>query len=253
MRAQLATVCAAAVVLSVTACGTDDATTPIDPTVSVVKEYSVPENVDYNVRWSADPGIDLLSRPAVAVRAYMESYYLAIHGHALAAGYPGFADATSQQRDRVDFDYWNGSDLERLVGTQFEHVLALAPTEDGWAATVCSGNYAVMAEKEGRFFNLTGPSPQAETVRIVAPEQTLSVGSESLAAEGAERAPSADVFAGWKIAEHEQAARDQNAYAECDSRMPDIRDARPQKANLPHDAPYPTLAPYPGWPRYDEN
>lgn len=34
--------------------------------------------------------------------------------------------------------------------------------------------------------------------------------------------------------------------------MPDARDARPQKANV-HDSPYPTLAPYPGWPRYDEN
>lgn len=248
----MATVCAA-VLLSVSACGTDEVTTPIDATESIVKGYSVPDNINYNVRWSADPGIDLFSRPAVVVRAYMESYYLAIHGHALAAGYPGFADATSQQRDRVDFDYWNGLELERLAGTQFEHLLALAPTSDGWAATVCSGNYAVMAEKDSRFFNLAGPSPQAETVRIVAPEQTLPVTSEPLAAEGAERAPSADVFAGWKIAEHEQAARDQNAYSECDSRMPDARDARPHKVNLPHDAPYPTLAPYPGWPGFDEN
>ncbi|WP_231868869.1 hypothetical protein [Rhodococcus opacus] len=243
----------AAVLLSVSACGPDEATTPTGTTKTVVKGYSVPENVNYNFRWSAEAGIDLFSRPAVVVRAYMESYYLAIHGHALAASYPGFADATSQQLDRVDFDYWNDLELERLVGTQFEHLLALAPTEDGWAATVCSGNYTVMAEKDGRFFNLTGPSPQAETLRIVAPEQTLPTTSEPLAVEGAERAPSADVFAGWKIAEHEQAARDQSAYAECDSRMPDARDARPQKANLPHDTPYPTLAPYPGWPRYDEN
>jgi hypothetical protein len=183
----------------------------------------------------------------------MESYYLAIHGHTLAAGYPGFADATSSQRDRVDFDYWNGQESERLVGTQFEHLLTLAPTEDGWAATVCSGNYTVMAEKDGRFFNLTGPSPQVETLRIVAPEPTVSTASEPLAVGGAERAPSADVFAGWKITEHEQSARDQSAYAECNSRMPDARDVRPQKANLPHDTPYPTLAPYPGWPRYDEN
>ncbi|WP_237720605.1 MULTISPECIES: hypothetical protein [Rhodococcus] len=183
----------------------------------------------------------------------MESYYLAIHGHALSAGYPGFADATSQQRDRVDFDHSNDQELEQLVGTQFEHLLAMTPAEDGWVATVCSGNYTVMAEKDGRYSNLTGPSPQAETVRMVAPEQAQSAASERIVAEGAERAPSADVFAGWTISEHEPAARDQNAYAECDSRMPDARDVRPQKANLPHDSPYPTLAPYPGWPRYDEN
>ncbi|MFC9765533.1 hypothetical protein [Rhodococcus jostii] len=219
----------------------------------MVAGYSVTENIDYNVRWSADPGIDLLTRPAVVARAYMESYYLAIHGHALSAGYPGFAEATSQQRDRVDFDHSNDPELEQLVGTQFEHLLALTPTGDGWVATVCSGNYTVMAEKDGRYFNLTGPSPQAETVRIVAPEQTQSVASERIAAEGAERAPSADVFAGWTVSEHVPAARDQNVHAECDSRMPDARDARPQKANLPHDTPYPTLAPYPGWPRYDEN
>ncbi|MFD9661117.1 hypothetical protein ACFWAY_05715 [Rhodococcus sp. NPDC059968] len=171
----------------------------------------------------------------------------------MSAGYPGFADATSRQRDRVDFDHSNDPELEHLVGTQFEHLSALTPTGDGWVATVCSGNYTVMAEKNGRFFNLTGPSPQAETVRMVAPEQTHSVPSEQFVAEGAERAPSADVFAGWTISEHVPAARDQNAYAECDSRMPDARDVRPQKANLPHDTPYPTLAPYPGWPRYDEN
>ncbi|QDQ94032.1 hypothetical protein FND50_26900 [Rhodococcus sp. WB9] len=252
MRALMSTVLAA-VVVSVSACGTDEAKTPIDTSEGVVAGYSVPENVDYNVRWSAESGIDLLSRPAVAVRAYMESYYLAIHGHALSAGYPGFADATSQQRDRVDFDHSNDPELEQLVGTQFEHLLAMTPTEDGWVATVCSGNYTVMAEKGGRFFNLTGPSPSAETVRMVAPEQAQSVASERIVAEGAERAPSADVFAGWTISEHDPAARDQNAYAQCDARMPDARDARPQKANLPHDTPYPTLAPYPGWPRYDEN
>ncbi|AII09457.1 hypothetical protein EP51_34380 [Rhodococcus opacus] len=252
MRAQMSTVLVA-VVVSVSACGTDEAKTPMDNPESVVAGYSVPENVDYNVRWSADPGIDLLTRPAIVVRAYMESYYLAIHGHALSAGYPGFATATSQQRDRVDFDHSNDPELEQLVGTQFEHLLALTPTEDGWVATVCSGNYTVMADKGGRYFNLTGPSLQAETVRMVAPQQTQSVASERIVAEGAERAPSADVFAGWTISEHVPAARDQNAYAECDSRMPDARDARPQKANLPHDTPYPTLAPYPGWPRYDEN
>ncbi|MDV7245222.1 MULTISPECIES: hypothetical protein [Rhodococcus] len=238
-----------AIVLIVAGCGSSESE---PPAVETVSRYSVPDNVGFNYRWSADPGIDLLSRPAVTIRAYMESYYLAIHGQALSAGYPGFADATSQQRDRVDFDHSNDPELEQLAGTQFEHLLALTPTEDGWVATVCSGNYTVMAEKDGRFFNLTGPTPQAETVRMVAPEQQ-SVASERIVAEGAERAPSADVFAGWAIIEHEQAARDQNAYAECDSRMPDARDVRPQKANLPHDTPYPTLAPYPGWPRYEES
>ena len=252
MTAQISTVLVA-VVVSVSGCGTDEAKSSIDTPERVVAGYSVPENVDYNVRWSADPGIDLLSRPAVVARAYVESYYLAIHGHALSAGYPGFAEATSQQGDRVDFDHSNDPELEQLVGTQFEHLLALTPNEDGWVATVCSGNYTVMAEKDGRYFNLTGPSPQAETVRIVIPEQTQSVASERIVAEGAQRAPSADVFAGWTVSEHVPAARDQNAYAECDSRMPDARDVRPQKANLPHDTPYPTLAPYPGWPRYDEN
>ncbi|TQC42337.1 hypothetical protein EEB14_49375 [Rhodococcus sp. WS4] len=251
MRPRLAAALAS-VVLVVAACG-DESTTPVDSPDDVVAGYSVPESVNYNVRWSADTGIDLLRVPAVMVRAYMESYYLAIHGHALSAGYPGFAEATSRQRDRVDFDHSTDPEPERLVGTQFEHLLQMAPTEDGWFVTVCSGNYSVMAEKDGRFFNLTGPSPQAETLRIVGTGQALSNTPELSVAEGAERAPSADVFAGWKVVEHLQAARDQSAYSECDSRMPDAREARPEKANLPHDTPYPTLAPYPGWPRYDEN
>jgi hypothetical protein len=90
----------------------------------------------------------------------------------------------------------------------------------------------------------------AETVELIAPNDVSATPAKS---SGPERAPTINVFEGWTLAEHVKGARDQNAYAECDSRMPDARDVRPQKANLPHDTPYPTLAPYPGWPRYDES
>ncbi|MBC2639114.1 hypothetical protein H5400_09460 [Rhodococcus wratislaviensis] len=237
----------AAALLLLAGCRSSAAESPA--AVSAVT-YSVPESVGYNYRWSADPGIDLSSRQATVVRAYMESYYLAINSSALSATYPGFAEAVPQKK-RADFDNPIDPTDRRYVGTQFQHLMWMTPTEHGWFATVCTGDYSVMeVGEDGKFYNVGSKYVNAETVDLIAPNDQSATSAES---SGSERAPTIDVFGGWTLADHAKGARDQNAYTECDSRMPDARDARPQKSNLPHDTPYPTLAPYPGWPRYDEN
>nr|WP_174695072.1 hypothetical protein [Rhodococcus jostii] len=237
----------ATTLLLVSGCGSNEAEPPaVVPPVA----YSVPESTGFTYRWSADPGIDLYGQPATVVRAYVESYYLAINANALSATYPGFAEAVAQSK-RADFDDPVDPTDRRYVGTQFQHLMWMTPTEHGWFATVCTGDYSVMeVGEDGKFYNLGSKYVNAETVEVTAPE-VLS--APSAVSSGPERAPTINVFDGWKLAEHAKGARDQSAYSECDSRMPDARDARPQKANLPHDTPYPTLAPYPGWPRYDEN
>ncbi|MFD6058515.1 hypothetical protein [Rhodococcus wratislaviensis] len=180
----------------------------------------------------------------------MESYYLAINANALSAAYPGFDEAVPQ-RNRADFDHPVDPTERRYVGTQFQHLMWMTKTERGWFATICTGDYSVMeVGQDGKFYNVGSKYVNAETVEVIAPNDVSATSAKS---SGPERAPIINVFDGWMLAEHVKGARDQNAYAECDSRMPDARDARPQKANLPHDTPYPTLAPYPGWPRYDEN
>lgn len=56
-----------------------------------------PETLSYfRFRWSADPGIDLLSGPAVPLRAYLESYRLAYFTVGINAAYPGFEHAVPE-------------------------------------------------------------------------------------------------------------------------------------------------------------
>jgi hypothetical protein len=236
-----------AIVLIVAGCGSSESE---PPAVETVSRYSVPDNAAYNYRWSADPGIDLHSRQATVVRAYVESYYLSINSNSLSAAYPGFAEAVPQ-RKRADFDHPADPTERRYVGTQFQHLMWMMKTDRGWFATICTGDYSVMeVGQDGKFYNIGSKYVNAETVELIAPNDVSATPAKS---SGPERAPTINVFEGWTLAEHVKGARDQNAYAECDSRMPDARDVRPQKANLPHDTPYPTLAPYPGWPRYDES
>lgn len=242
-----------AVVLVVSACGPEHPSEPLVSSTTVVTPYAVPGNTEYNYRWSADPGINLLTPEATAVRAYVESYYLTVRALATSAGYPGFEEAVDE---RLRMDYGNPDQLKKseYVGTQFQHLLWMSPTDRGWLATVCTGDYSVMRIDEDRkYYNVGSTNVHAETVEIAAPDFTGSIVNASLPAEGPERAPEVDVFRGWKLIDHVKSARNQDAFLQCRSRMPDPPENRPRKRDLPHDTPYPTLAPYPGWPRYDEN
>lgn len=105
---------------------------------------------DLRIRWSAEPGIDLLTGPAVIVRAYRESYVVGGLMANPAYYYPGFEHAVPQNgpnvspliRPLVTGD----SQLERrgfqiatpIVGTWREHILSLTgdPTS-GYTAKVC--------------------------------------------------------------------------------------------------------------------
>ncbi|MFC9355929.1 hypothetical protein ACFTZB_04985 [Rhodococcus sp. NPDC057014] len=215
--------------------------------------YVVPDNIGFNFRWTAEPGIDLASRESTVVRAYLESYYIALGTHSVEKGYPGFLDATAAQVGRWNYGGRSSQPVARYTGTQFEHLLWLSPTPRGWFATVCTGDYAVTRlGDDGKYYNIGSTSVGTEEIELVAPTTSV-VDSVALDSVGPERAPAQDMFAGWTIRHHQPATASIEADRECDSRMPDARDVRPQKVNLPHDAPYPTLAPFPGWPRYDEN
>ena len=238
-----------AAILLLSACESEPTQEPGRSPAADSAPYSIPDNINYNYRWSADPGIDLLTPAAAVVRAYVESYYLTVRALTLEAGYPGFSKAVDEN---LRTDYGNSNDLAKrnFVGTQFQHLLWMTPTEDGWFATVCTGDYSVMREgDDGRFFNVGTTNIVAETVEISMKDSSTGIRPS----EGPERAPIADVFGEARVIDHVQSARNQDAFRECRNRMPDEPSNRPTKWDLPHDAPYPTLAPYPGWPRYDEN
>ncbi len=180
-------------------CGSSE---PEPPAVESSSAYSVPGNMGFNYRWSADPGIDLYSRQATVIRAYVESYYLAIDASALSAAYPGFAEAVPQHK-RADFDHPVDPTERRYVGTQFQHLMWMTKTERGWFATICTGDYSVMeVGEDGKFYNVGSKYVNAETVEVIAPNEVSATSANS---SGPERAPTINVFDGWTLAEHVKA------------------------------------------------
>jgi hypothetical protein len=250
MRGRLVAMTIAAMFLAGCGCDGDTDDRPVEPALSA--GYAVPDNVGFNFRWTAEPGIDLLSRESTVLRAYLESYYIALGAHSSEKGYPGFTDATALQVGRWNYGGRRNQPLNQYTGTQFEHLLWLSPTPSGWFATVCTGDYAVMRRGEdGKYYNVGSTSVGTEEIEIVSPPTPIAEG-DARDSSGSERAPSRDVFAGWTIRRHQPATANVEADRQCDTRMPDAREARPQQVNQPHDLPYPTLPSIPGWPRSDQ-
>ena len=122
-----------------------------------------PEANQFRFHWSAAPGIDLKNSPAVALRAYVESYRLAgFAGGDPSVVYPGFLRATPENtgpvtedgsllqlryvrpRTRADLEAEGWKYVERQVyGYQPTHILNLQPQGDVYRATVCVGLYSV--------------------------------------------------------------------------------------------------------------
>jgi hypothetical protein len=95
---------------------------------------------DFRFRWSAEPGIDLLSGPAVPLRAYLESYRVAEFTLDINETYPGFQRAVPPQpSDRLRAPYQMRDirpDTEphlafgppgRFYGNEYFHILELTP------------------------------------------------------------------------------------------------------------------------------
>jgi hypothetical protein len=84
--------CCAVLLLTVaglTGCRTDE---PPAPTFT-----NWPQSLaDFRFRWAAEPGVDLVSGPAVPLRAYLESYRIAELTREIGDVYPGFERAVPQ-------------------------------------------------------------------------------------------------------------------------------------------------------------
>ena len=111
---------------------------------------------DFRFHWTASPGIDLMSGPAVIVRAYTESYQVASLTFDIKNVYPGFMRATPENQSR------DGEFSSELIGIRplwpyerdkpppgvahfgfnTDHLLELTATGDGYRAIVCTGSYS---------------------------------------------------------------------------------------------------------------
>ena len=248
-----------------------------------------PESLgDFRFGWSAEAGVDLVSGPAVPLRAYLESYRIAQLTKDIGAAYPGFdravpplppphSDAPAQLGGiRPGPDAEPFGPPGPFYGNEFFHILELTPIEDGYRAYVCDGMYKIFreGEKKGKYVSVinydsrtglndigglkvwrvefTDTPPAADAPAMVTAEQ-----------RGPNPAPIGDVFGPWRIT----GANDRSwgtpitresipfgepggvdRISECSDRMPQWRTERDAIIESVLDTPPDAEPASPGWP-----
>lgn len=227
---------------------------------------------DLRTQWTAEPGIDLFSGPAVPVRAYLESRWLAQWAGNLDYAYPGFADAVppnandaanlgaAQRRPVVDTHL----DAPFIGNDQF-HIMSISGSVH-LTATICNFNYSVSKpNQDGTVYSLARAQTReprgifAEQIFLTAPSTPANPPLPPQ--EGPAAAPAVDVFGGWQIVGNLSAISvglpgfdaawptyDTDT-AKCVAKAPDppARIAFLINGNHPRSD-FPTSPPSPGWP-----
>ena len=213
-----------AAILCLAACRDGDMQPPPEP-----KAVNWPESLDgLRFRWSAEPGINLLTGPAVPLRAYLESHRIGDMTFNVDDTYPGFQRAVPQPGKPIDrstsglpFELWNIQPATepafrpggRFYGNEYFHVLDLAPMDGGWRAYVCDGIYKVYREDEHGAYTPVytatdgGPSPDDGAIKVWRieltdhphPAEHDAPPAVTRPQEGPDPAPLGDVFGPWQI------------------------------------------------------
>jgi hypothetical protein len=188
----------------------------------------------FRFRWTADSGIDLLTGPAIPVRAYLESYRVGFMTKSNGNTYPGFQRAVPKipepQNGIGDYNNWNRLPFQLkwiqpaiddhinfgdgpFFGNEYFHVIELSPVADGYLAYVCDGFYNVFHPaigQPGKYSSIadrgTGADPDVqererhsiELWRLEFKNDDDTSGSKQPQA-GTNPAPVGDVFGYWRI------------------------------------------------------
>lgn len=186
---------------------------------------------NFRFHWTAAPGIDLTTQPAVAIRAYLESYQIASMTFDKNNVYPGFLRATAEnlpQTGNYLMQSVNVRPLSWLTGNpppavaqygfQTQHLLELNRENDGYRAIVCTGEYSQFtaatsdatkfvsggaAEVDGKVVPYPDGPYAGISVRQIALASTSAGengGSSALQPQrGPSPAPDVDVFGTWFV------------------------------------------------------
>lgn len=215
---------------------------------------------DLSFVWTGNKGVDLVSGPTVAVRAYVESFMLGELTGDERYLYPGFVKATDEHlrpgyNRRAEF-VW--------VGTIKNHLLSVERSGADVTATGCMYVYGSATGRDYEYAPNSIPrgTPDAGVtpfrVMLSAPAEPPDTGVQ----EGPARAPSDDVFAGYRVTgyvggyflapgtEWSDAPSDyQTMIADCIAAAPDSTERRIYiTQNYLPRSDFPTLPPSPGWP-----
>lgn len=254
MRKTLLALLVAACVTNLIACS--ESTTTDATGNSVADAYRPPAFVEYSVRWSAPPGVDLTSQPAVAVRAFFESAYLA-SSLAPRYGYPGFAEQVSPPNQWRAFNIadFRPEDMPLVTGTQYMHLARLdfEPAAGHWNAVVCTWSNGLTQKSDDGRQKIGGPSSINDvtpaTISLRPPEGVADPASGPYpAGRGPSRYPVTDIFGGWRTvaATYYEGAE----LATCDALTDRVLPPELRHIDAAHEyrtTPLPTLPPYPGW------
>ena len=181
---------------------------------------------DFRFRWAAEPGVDLLSRPAVPLRAYLESYRLTQLTADTGTAYPGFDRAVPQasppsSRASTRAELVNIRPLPDaepfgppgpFYGNEFFHILELTPIEGGYRAYVCDGLYKIFREgsERDKYESVVGYDSRTglndvngmKVWRVEFTDTPPAADAPSMvtdAQRGPNPAPAGDVFGPWRI------------------------------------------------------
>ncbi|CPT20665.1 membrane protein [Mycobacteroides abscessus] len=243
---------------------------------------------DLRFRWTAEPGIDLLTGPAVVIRAYRESFTLGGLMADPAYYYPGF-DASVPPKNYSTDNYAarplvkGEEDLRSsgfqtttpIVGTWRQHILSLTGDDaKGYTALVCSWDYATGVQQRDstyRYANRLPPkapgtvAPEIGTnvyLIVLAPPSSTEPNPVTTRQFGSSPNPTTDVFGGWKITlgmDYKSISIEppirwpedvyQRDFNTCVSKAPDSYEKRRFYLTGEHPkADFPTLPADPGWP-----
>jgi hypothetical protein len=225
-------------------------------------------NSDLTYVWSAEPGIDLLSGPAVIVRAYFESVMIADESGDEKLLYPGFDRAVANEADIKpgSLQLWpalGGAYGKERVGTMRDHVLRITNEGPNTEVVVCHWTWGIATLQEnGTYWSGSenpGPDAGVNAMRFIL--LPPAVATQQLPPQrGPSKYPFDDVFGGWrvtgKLIEGQSLPNQEEFWPEfqqdseaCVAKAPESAERRMFLKGGEHPrSDFPTLPPYPGWP-----
>ncbi|WP_454787505.1 hypothetical protein [Mycolicibacterium lutetiense] len=153
----------------------------------------------FTIVWSGENGVDLATGPAVAVRAYIESFLLVELTGDDKYLYPGFGRAVADEwRPGTGSPTANGP----WIGTATNHLLTLSRNDSGVSAIGCMYTYGSASPDNGEYSAHGAPvgTPEAgiSAFKVTLAEDLGS--ADSLPPQfGPARTPFGDVFGGYRI------------------------------------------------------
>jgi hypothetical protein len=175
----------------------------------------------FRFRWAAEPGVDLLTGPAVPLRAFLEAYRVGYftprsrEERPRFVAYPGFFDAVAEPTGvgpQIPFQISEAWPFPGRpypprpeYGTEYLHVLQIDPIDGGYRAYVCDGRYNTFEKDRtsNRYVSALGPGSKNyfELVQIWRVE--LHTAGPTATNDGLQKgpnpAPIGDVFGNWKV------------------------------------------------------